>query len=363
MAATVASGLVAFLTLTALALGFLLHNSGALRFANDWAGFALLLGPLLAGLMVWKRKRDRAALARMGTADNVAPLLPATVPGLRLLGETAAVGAALFAALALMGPQMGASTETVRRTGLDVFFAVDTSRSMDADDLQPTRLRRAVMELEDFLDTLEGNRAGLIAFAGDAFIECPLTLDYGAVKLFLDVLDTGLITVPGTDLGRAIDAARRGFGAGERKGKVLILLTDGEDHGGGAEEAAKAAAAEGVVVYAIGIGSTQGTVIPMRNDRGEVVEYKKDEEGRVVTSRLDEQLLQKVALATGGKYYRSSTGRMELRRILDDILKMEKKDLGSAQVTRYESRYQYALFPAFLLFGLAAFAGLTWRKP
>ncbi len=362
MAATVAAGLAAFLTAAALALGFLLHHSGALRFANDAAVPALLLGPLLAGLLLWKRKRDRRALARMGTEANVAPLLPPAVPGLRLLAETAAVCAVLFAALALMGPQMGASTETVKRTGLDIFFAVDTSRSMDADDLQPTRLKRAVMELEDFLDALEGNRAGLIAFAGDAFVECPLTLDYGAVKIFLEVLDTGLIAVPGTDLGRAIDAARKGFGADERKGKVLILLTDGEDHGGGAEAAAKAAASEGVVIYTIGIGSTQGAVIPVRNDRGEITGYKKDQEGRVVTSRLDEQLLQKVALTTGGKYYRSTTGRMELRRIFDDILKMEKKDLGSAQITRYESRYQYVLLPAFLLFALAAFASLAWRK-
>jgi Ca-activated chloride channel family protein len=363
MALTVASGLAAFLSLAALALGFLLHHSGALRFAHEAAGLALLLGPALAGLFVWKRRADRRSLARMGTEANLAPLLPPSVPGLRFFGETTAVCAVLFAALALMGPQMGASTETVHRTGLDVFFAVDVSRSMDADDLQPTRLKRAVMELEDFLETLEGNRAGLIAFAGDAFIECPLTLDYGAVKLFLDVLDTGLIAVPGTDLGAAIEAARKGFGTGERKGKVLILLTDGEDHGGGAEDAAQAAAAEGVVIYTIGIGSPQGAVIPVRNDRGEIVEYKKDGEGQVVTSRLDEGLLQKVALATGGKYYRSSTGRMELRRILDDILKLEKKDLGSAQITRYESRYQYVLLPAFLLFALSSFAGLSWRKP
>jgi Ca-activated chloride channel family protein len=363
MAAYVASGLAAFLTLVALALGFLLHHSGALRFAHESAGLALLLGPALAGLLAWKRRTDRRTLSRMGTEANLAPLLPPTVPGIRLLAETAAVCAVFFAALALMGPQMGASTETVHRTGLDVFFAVDTSKSMDADDLQPTRLKRAVMELEEFLETLEGNRAGLIAFAGDAFIECPLTLDYGAVKLFLDVLDTGLIAVPGTDLGWAIDTARKGFGAGDRKGKVLILLTDGEDHGGSAEDAAKAAAAEGVVIYTIGIGSPQGTVIPVRNDRGEIVEYKKDEKGQVVTSRLDEGLLQKVALATGGKYYRSSTGRMELRRILEDILKMEKKDLGSAQITRYQNRYQYVLLPAFLLFAAAAFAGLAWRKP
>ena len=359
----VATGLVAFFSAAAGVLALLLWNSGALRFAEGRLAWTLLLVPALIALLIHHVRRQKLARARLGTESNLEPLLPVPNPGRALLGRAALACAAAFAVLALLGPRMGTKLETVQRKGVDLFLVVDVSKSMDADDLKPSRLKRAVMEIEGFLEGLEGNRVGLVAFAGDAFVQCPLTLDYAAVRIFLDVLDTSLIPVPGTDIGRALEKAVEGFGTREHKSKVIILFTDGEDHGGQAEAMAKKAADEGVVIYAIGIGSPEGSVIPMKDDRGQIREYKKDEEGKVVTSRLGEETLQKMALATGGKYYRSTSGNMELRRILEDVQKMEKKELGSAQMTRFEDRFQAALLPAFLLFALAAFLAMPWKKP
>jgi Ca-activated chloride channel family protein len=358
----VAAGLVTFFSAAAGVLALLLWNSGALRFAEGRLAWALLLIPALVVLLVLyvrAQKRDRA---RLGTDANLEPLLPRPDPGKALFRNAALACAAAFAVLALLGPRMGTKLETVQRKGVDIFLVVDVSKSMDADDLKPSRLRRAVMEIEVFLEGLEGNRVGLVAFAGDAFVQCPLTLDYAAARIFLDILDTSLISVPGTDIGRAMERTLEGFGTKERTSKVIILFTDGEDHGGQAEAMAKKAAEEGIILYAIGIGSPEGSIIPLRDARGQVTEYKKDEEGRVVTSRLGEETLQKMVLSTGGKYYRSTSGNMELKRILEDIRKMEKKDLGSAQMTRFEDRFQYALLPGFLLFALAAFLALPWRQ-
>ena len=359
----VATGILTFLSVSAVVMVVMLYHAQSLRFAHGDLLFMLLFLPILAALIILKRKRRIRLIRRLGHPDHVLPLLSAEDRGRRLFANACLLSGVLFSLLALLGPQMGTRLETVHRKGVDIFLALDTSRSMDAEDIRPSRIRRAKMEIQEFLDVLEGDRAGLIAFAGDSFIQCPLTLDYAAVRIFLDVTDTSLIPVPGTDIGRAIAKSLEGFSKRERKHKVLILFTDGEDHGGQAEELAKKAAEDGVVIYTIGIGSPEGSIIPLKDDRGGIREYKKDEEGKVVTSRLDETLLQKIALETGGKYFRSTTGEMELKRIYGEIQKMEKKELGSAQFTRYENRYQYFLLPGFLLILAAALCDLQRREP
>jgi Ca-activated chloride channel family protein len=176
-----------------------------------------------------------------------------------------------------------------------------------------------------------------------------LTLDYGAAKMFLDVLNPNLIPEPGTAIGEAIRTAQQAFVQKERKYKVLILITDGEDHDTDPIGAAKEAAREGIRIYTIGIGSLDGEPIPLRGPNGQLLGYKKDESGQVVVSRLDETTLQKIALETNGKYYHGTAGGLELDRIYDEISQMEKKGLKGEYQTQYEDRYQYPLFLGLLL--------------
>ena len=217
-----------------------------------------------------------------------------------------------------------------------------------AEDIKPNRLEKAKHEIGTLIDQLQGDRVGLIAFAGKAFVQCPLTLDYGAAKMFLDVMEPDLIPVPGTALGEAIQKAVTAFVEKERKHKVLILITDGEDHMGKPLEMAKASAKEGVVIYGVGIGSLKGVPIPLYDGRGISTGFKKDRQGEVVMTKLDELTLQKIALETNGNYYRASPGEVELKKIYDDILKMEKKALTSQQYAQYEDQFQ-------ILTGIALF--------
>lgn len=253
-----------------------------------------------------------------------------------------------FILIALAGPQIGARMVEVERSGIDILIAIDTSYSMKAEDIKPDRLARAKQELFSFINHVKGDRVGVIIFAGTAFLQCPLTLDYNAAKMFLDIIDTDLIQVQGTAIGDAVRLAAKSFSKKERKHKALILLTDGEDHDSDPSGAANEAKKEGIRIYTIGFGSTSGEPIPMRNDGKSVSGYKKDRKGEVVMSKLDELTLQKIALETGGKYYRSTTGEIEVERIYDDISSMEKKTLQSKMYSQYEDRYQYFLFVGLL---------------
>jgi len=239
--------------------------------------------------------------------------------------------------------------EMMKRQGVDIIVAIDVSASMLAEDMKPNRITKARQEVRGILDRLQGDRIGLVAFAGEAFIQCPLTLDYSAAELFLDVIDVGLIPRQGTAIGDAIRKATEAFESKERKHKVLILLTDGEDHNTNPIEAADEARKAGVKIYAISIGSPVGEPIPITDRAGNKAGYKKDKNGEVVVTKLDEMTLQKIALNTGGRYYNASPGEMELDKVYDDIAKMEKKELEGKLLMQYEDRFQYPLALALIL--------------
>jgi Ca-activated chloride channel family protein len=258
------------------------------------------------------------------------------------------LAAILFLSLSAAKPQLGTHMEMVKQEGIDVMIAIDVSKSMDALDVKPgpiSRLEKAKQELRSIInpDHLRGDRVGLVPFAGAAFIQCPLTIDYSAARMFLDIIDSDIIPTPGTAIGEAILTAIKGFAKEERKHKVLILLTDGEDHDtdplGAADEARK----EGVRIYTIGIGSIEGEPIPIFNKRSERVGFKKDDEGNVVVSKLDETTLEKIALATGGRYYHATPSELELDKIIADIDKMEKKEIKGTLLLQYDDRYQWPL--------------------
>ncbi|MGB8656349.1 MAG: VWA domain-containing protein [Candidatus Zixiibacteriota bacterium] len=304
----------------------------------------LIVLPLLVAFYLVVFRIKRRAMERFGNLSLMQKLTSSFSPKNRRWKVVLLLLAVFFLLFSLARPQLGTKLTLMKREGVDIVIALDCSVSMLAEDFKPNRLEKAKQEVNGLMARMQGDRVGLVAFAGAAFIQCPLTLDYSAAQMFLDIMDANLIPVPGTAIGDAIRTSVKAFNQKERKYKVLILLTDGEDHDSKPLEAAEEAAKEGIRIYTIGIGSAQGEPIPLRDNRGEVGGYKKDEEGTVVVSRLDETTLQKIALSTGGKYYHATSGEMELDKIYDDVSKMEKKELEGKLTVQYEDRYQYFLF-------------------
>ncbi len=300
----------------------------------------LLLIPLLFVFFRYTDGLRRKALERFARAEILNKLL-ATLDFSRRKTKRVLllIGVGLLV-ISLAQPRLGTKREMAKRTGVDIIVALDTSKSMLAEDLKPSRLERAKLEIRELINRLKGDRIGLMAFAGDAFVACPLTLDYGAARLFLSDLNTDTVGTPGTAIARAIDVARQGFVQKEQKYKVLILVTDGENHGEDPVKAAQEAAKEGVIIYAIGLGDPRGFPIPVYDDKGQFVDYKVDRSGQKVNSKLDESTLQKIVLEAKGKYFRASTGQMELDQIYDEVKKQEEREIETQQIIEYEERFQ-----------------------
>jgi Ca-activated chloride channel family protein len=272
------------------------------------------------------------------------------------------ITALLFIIFSLVQPKWGYHWEDVERRGIDLVVAVDTSRSMLADDIKPNRLQAAKREINDLINVIDGDRVGLVAFAGTAFLQCPLTLDYGAFNLFLDDINTSLIPVGGTSFGEAIKKSMSAFSSKLKKHKAIVLITDGEDHQGNAMEMAKAAKEQGIVVYTVGVGKKEGAYIKLKDGKGNET-LLKDREGQVVKTRLDEVLLNKIALETGGAYTPAYGIQWGLANIYTNIIgNMEEKQLGGRKIKLYENRFQIPLFIAIILITLESLIGERTRK-
>ncbi len=318
------------------------------RFGAPEFYYFLFLVVLLGLFYRYTSLQKKKALKRFGNIDLISKLMRSVSFSRRRWKIILSLAALTLMILALVQPQYSTKYIEVTREGIDLMIALDTSKSMLAEDIKPNRLEKAKSEVKGIIDRLEGDRIGLVAFAGESFTMCPLTLDYGAAKIFLNAIDANFIPQPGTAIGNAIREATRAFNQKDRKHKVLILITDGEDHDTDPESAAEEAAEEGLIIYSVGIGSATGVPIPKYDKNGNLDGYMKNENGETVVSRLDATMLQKVSLTTDGKYYQATTGEVELDKIYEDISKMEKKELGSLKFVNFEERFQWVLFPALL---------------
>ncbi len=316
-----------------------------MHFGNPTVLYGLFALPFVVLFFVWVFKRKKRLLSRLGSWDLVQRLIDSTsrskqVTKVMLL--IIAIGLLLFS---MSRPQYGSIERPIRRKGVDIFIAIDTSVSMLAQDIKPNRLARAKEQLKGLIHRLRGDRVGIITFAGTAFVQCPLTLDYGLAQNILDTVEVDSVPVQGTAIGTAIHTATKAFERSAKGEKVLVLLTDGEDHDTDPIGAAKQAAKEGIKIYSIGIGSEKGE--PIRLPDGS---FKQDTEGHTVNSRLDLALLQKLAQITGGKTIKANPkGSLELDAIYSDIGLIQKKPLRSRTYTIYEERFQYFLLPVILL--------------
>ena len=301
--------------------------------------FALLLVPVVAAFLLWSWRRRQQALAQFVAAGLQSVVVPDVDPRRRLTRDVLRTLAVLFAVTALAGPLWGFHWEEMKREGIDLVIAIDTSRSMLSTDVKPNRLARAKLAVQDLQARLRGDRIGLVAFAGTAFAQCPLTLDRSAFAQSLDAIEAGIIPRGGTSLPAAIDTSLETFEGRQGKNQALVLITDGESNEGDVKAATQRATERGIKIYTVGIGTTDGELIP-----GEDGGYVKDRSGQVVKSRLDEDTLKQVAVDTGGVYLHAAGPSMGLNELYDDyIAKMENKELASTLEKRYEQRFQIPL--------------------
>jgi len=317
------------------------------RFAHIYYFYLLALIPVYTALLVlfliWKRK----TLSRYGDWNVISRLMPeysVWKPVLKFIGMAVAITALVFA---LADPQTGSRLEKVKRKGIDLMICLDVSNSMMAQDIKPNRLERAKQAISRLIDNMEGDRIGIIVFAGKAFPQLPITTDYAAAKMFTSTINTGIVPTQGTAIAEAINAAVSGFGESKHN-KAIVIITDGEDHQGDVLEQADAAIKKGITIYTIGMGLPEGAPIPVYSGNIQTG-YKKDRDGQTIMSKLDETLLQKIAGLGKGMYVRATTSETGLNKIYDDISKIQKTEIEEKQFSDYEDRFQYFVALALLL--------------
>ena len=245
--------------------------------------------------------------------------------------------------IASIGPQIGTRLTEYKREGIDIFIVLDVSESMNATDVTPNRLEKAKYELNRLINSLNGDRIGIIVFSGSAHLHLPLTTDYSAAKLFLKSVDTDIVQTPGTSLSSAMNIAINQIEEQNEKYKVIVLVSDGEDHEGEALEIAEIAKKRQILVYTVGVGTIKGAPIPILNEQGKRIDFKKNNSGKVVTTILNEQILNEISTITGTDYYRIDNKANVLSSLINNLDLLDKKELKTQVFTEYEHRYQIFL--------------------
>ncbi len=320
-------------------------------FANIELSWLLLLPPAFLLLWWWNERKRKAILHSLLGANLLQGMVVGFSAERRFWKAILRTLALFLVVLALMRPQWGERRQEIQRRGIDIALVVDTSKSMLAEDVQPSRMERVKQELTYFVkNTLREDRVSLIAFAGTARALCPLTLDRAAFEIFLDELDVGIIPQGGTDLGRAIEAALDSFGDDVRNHKAIIILSDGEAHAGVPEAAVAEANKRGVRIYTVGVGHEEGVRIPIEDENGART-YLRDREGNVVTTRLEARILKTIAQRSlDGAYVSLTVGRDNLQKIYqDNVKKIEERELKSSKQVRRIDRFQWFLALALVL--------------
>jgi len=320
-----------------------------MRFENIYMSWFLWLLVLLGAFFVWSFRKKRSVIKRFVDKRLFAALADSFSIKRGVLKNTLLFLVFFFSIIALMRPQWGFRWEEVKMRGRDILIAIDISKSMLANDIKPSRLERTKLAVGDFVKELKGDRVGLIAFSGTAFLQCPLTVDYGGFLLSLKELDTSIIPLGGTSISDAIRVVMHSFEVGTEEEKILVIITDGEDHSGQALELAKESAKKNIKIFCIGVGTREGELIQTQDESGHK-EFLKNREGNVVKTRLNEDLLESIALATGGAYVRSSGSEFGLRILYDQRLaKIEEKEFKSKMKKVFHERFQFPLAVALIL--------------
>lgn len=319
-----------------------------IKFANADYLYALLLVPLLLLLFVMAGYLREKNFKKFSNKALWNVLMPEISAARRWLKFVLFMLAYILLVIAVANPQTGTRIEEVKREGIDLFIALDVSKSMLAEDILPNRLDRSKQAISRLIDRLGGDRIGIIVFAGRAYVQLPVTTDYAAAKLFLSTINTDIVPIQGTAIGEAINLAVESFGE-SNSSKAIIIISDGEDHEDDPVDAARNAAAQGVQVYTIGMGLADGAPIPIYNRYGNRTGFHTDRQGNTVITKLDARTLQQIAAAGNGAYTRANNLRSGLDFMYDQISKLDKSEIDSKVFTDYESRFQIFLALALLV--------------
>ena len=327
-----------------------------MRFLNQNLLLFILLIPPLVVFYLYGAWRSKRRLARLG-GDKIREMAESGYSKDRRLLKTAFVLAGMiFLIVALARPQYGSELVKVKTTGSQVMIALDLSMSMLAGDFYPNRLEKARREIISLVEQLPGESFGLLVFTGQAFVQCPMTVDQGAFRMFLDVVNVGTISDTGTDIEKAIEKAAASFSQQSNADRVLVVFTDGEQQDGDAVAAAQKYK-DNFRIFTVGVGTPKGEPIPLRQPDGAVEGYKKDESGQLVISRLNQELLSTIAYEANGETYIATPGEEEIKSLAGDIKGLKKGETEGNLRRIYKEVYQYFLIPGLALVALGLFIG------
>lgn len=319
----------------------------------------LTLIPAAVILLWWKRRNARLQKAKYFSSELFDSLRMGFWPLGNRLKNIFLLTGLFFLIIALAGPKIGTEVREVKRQGIDMLIVLDLSASMNAEDVRPSRLEKAKFEINRLIERLRGDRVGLIVFTGEAYLQSPMTLDYSALRLFLDISDTGQMPSSATDFKSAMETALDAFQAlddnSSEAAKVLLIISDGEDHGQSYDEALRDLVEEDISIFTLGVGTDEGTTIPLYEEgTGRLIGYKRDSNGRVVTTKLQSQTLRNIANTGNGEYYSIERGNDGIDAFLARIDELEKGEFASQEYADYKNQYQWmgALALFFIVFSV-----------
>lgn len=313
------------------------------RFENYIFFYAFTAIPVMLAIFIWYMLSLKRKIKKLGEYELTKFLIPDVSNTKKIIKFIFLIFGLSGLILALCNLQSGNKMQEVKREGADIIVCLDVSNSMLAQDLSPNRLERAKFALEKMIDKLQGDRLGIIVFAGEAYVQLPITTDYSAAKMFLGGINTQIVPTQGTNIGAAIRKALESFSKDEEKNKTIVVITDGENHEPEAVEAAEDAGKAGIMINTIGIGSENGVPIPMVNNGVAVGGFRKDKDGNTIVTKLNKSLLQELAGKTNGIYVQATNADIGLDAILDKLSQLDKKQIDSKMYTDYEDQFQWFL--------------------
>lgn len=305
------------------------------RFENPAFLYLLIIIPVIIVIRLLEMRKRKLKLKKFGDLSLLKQLMPDVSSSRKSLKFWLMIAALALLIVMLARPQMGTKISQEKRKGIEVIISLDISNSMRAEDVVPSRLDKSKMLVENMVDNFTNDKVGLVVFAGDAFIQLPITSDYVSAKMFLQNTDPSLIATQGTDLDGAIELSSKSFTQQDKVGRAILIITDGEDHEGGAIEAAEKARKNGIRVFVLGVGSTKGSPVPDGNGG-----YMKDNSGQEVISALNEEMCKQVAQAGGGAYIHVDNTSLAQRQLNDELTKLQKGDISSVVYSEYDEQFQ-----------------------
>lgn len=305
------------------------------RFENPAFLYLLIIIPVIIVIRLLEMRKRKLKLKKFGDLSLLKQLMPDVSSSRKSLKFWLMIAAWALLIVMLARPQMGTKISQEKRKGIEVIISLDISNSMRAEDVVPSRLDKSKMLVENMVDNFTNDKVGLVVFAGDAFIQLPITSDYVSAKMFLQNTDPSLIATQGTDLAGAIELSSKSFTQQDKVGRAILIITDGEDHEGGAIEAAEKARKNGIRVFVLGVGSTKGSPVPDGNGG-----YMKDNSGQEVISVLNEEMCKQVAQAGGGAYIHVDNTSLAQRQLNDELTKLQKGDISSVVYSEYDEQFQ-----------------------